>query len=441
MSQRSHYMGRAWVVSTTTFFTPNGVNTAAVRNLTVPPDRLVIEPPLFIPLDFSLQIVTNTGIASAQAFGTARLDPEITGTGIASAQAFGTTSLVQEIATTGISSAESLGTATVGYVVSLTGIASAQAFGTAAVDQSDPAITALGIGSSTGFGTAQTLVDPAPPAVVVVAEPRAASQIISFFKHVAVGSTDLNIAQSLWRGTGSPGAGDLGGIGAGYGRVCTSDTVGAWPLSLPPEGRTLTINEVQLGASDATVPWTLTVVDRVADVSLSYDEPTGPVKGCDLTGVLPPGEGALLILEVVEAFGAGTNTFNFVYTNQNGVSGRKTGNITTRPSGAPGSILTTTLFVPLQAGDRGILSLDSFSILRRGTDRGIFTAALVRPVMTMGVPAYYNFLQGTLDFQAPSASQIRDTACLTGLICPRSTSLPSAGTYYSGALRAEASPG
>lgn len=422
MSQRSHYMGRAWVVSATTFFTPNGVNTTAVRNLTMPIDRQVIEPPLFIPLDFSLQTVTSsTGIASGQALGAPAVGQEITNTGIASAQAFGTVALSGDIL--------------------VSGIGSAQALGSTSVALATPNVAVVGLASEVNWGTAQFIVEASPPVEDVVEPVRAASQIISFFKHVAAGSTDLNIPQSLWRGIGAPAAGDLGGIGVGYGRVCTSDTVGAWPLSLPPEGRTLTINDVQLGASDTTVPWTLTVVDRVADVTLSYDELTGPVTGCDLTGVLPPGEGALLILEVVEAFGAGTNTFNFVYTNQNGVSGRKTGNITTRPNSAPGSILTTVLFVPLQAGDRGILSLDSFSVLRRGTDRGIFTAALVRPVMTMGVPAYYNFLQDTLDFQAPAASNIRGTACLTGLICPRSTSLPSAGTYYSGALRAEASPG
>jgi len=79
------------------------------------------------------QTITATGIASAEAFGTAQLDLEITGAGaIASAEAFGSPTLlhVQVISPTGIASAEAFGTPAFSGAIGPSGIISREAFGT-----------------------------------------------------------------------------------------------------------------------------------------------------------------------------------------------------------------------------------------------------------------------------------------------------------------------
>tara|TARA_R100001198_G_scaffold87145_1_gene62144 strand:- start:936 stop:1433 length:498 start_codon:yes stop_codon:yes gene_type:complete len=86
--------------------------------------------------------ITPTGIASAEAFGTAAVTTGvvyITPTGIAGAEAFGTAviSSTVDIAPTGIASVEAFGTAVLSQTdtqdISPTGIASDEAFGTAVI--------------------------------------------------------------------------------------------------------------------------------------------------------------------------------------------------------------------------------------------------------------------------------------------------------------------
>lgn len=107
--------------------------------------------------------LSPTGISSAEAFGTPAITAgavDIAPTGIASAEAFGTpviTTGAVDIAPTGIASAEAFGTPalTTGSVtISPTGIASAEAFGTPIVaDEGAQIIVPPGIASAEAFGT------------------------------------------------------------------------------------------------------------------------------------------------------------------------------------------------------------------------------------------------------------------------------------------------
>lgn len=109
----------------------------------------------------SPQTVTASGIASAEAFGTATLTnlATISPSAIASAEAFGTASLtrgaVSVTITAGISGAEAFGTATVqrGAVsVSPSGIASTETIGTASVQPGSMTITVTAIDTSETLG-------------------------------------------------------------------------------------------------------------------------------------------------------------------------------------------------------------------------------------------------------------------------------------------------
>jgi hypothetical protein len=103
--------------------------------------------------------VTPSGIATAEAFGTARLDHGLTLTAIGSAEAFGAASLTvgQTISAAGaIGSAEAFGTARLDRGVALTGLASAEAFGTARLDFN---LSATGITTAQAFGAAAVNLD------------------------------------------------------------------------------------------------------------------------------------------------------------------------------------------------------------------------------------------------------------------------------------------
>lgn len=83
--------------------------------------------------------IAPTGIASAEAFGTAVVSQAVLATGVGTAEAFGTPVVSQAIVGTGIASAEAFGTTVVafgGFSLYPTGIVSAEAFGTADVELS-----------------------------------------------------------------------------------------------------------------------------------------------------------------------------------------------------------------------------------------------------------------------------------------------------------------
>lgn len=100
------------------------------------------------------QTITCTGIASAEAFGTASVKLNITGTGIASAEAFGTPSIKLNLSPTSIPTGETFGTPSVKLNITTTGIPSAEAFGIPTVSNAagTQTITVVGIPSAEAFG-------------------------------------------------------------------------------------------------------------------------------------------------------------------------------------------------------------------------------------------------------------------------------------------------
>lgn len=143
MAQRSHYMGRSGVVTTTTFFTPNGLNTAVLRRSTMPPSRQVIEPPLFIPLDFSLQSVTlAAGVASGEAAGSGRLDYEANPLAF-STEALGSPSLELLLQLVGIAPSEAFGSLSLLFAITPVSMASLEAVGVPSLPAESRTVTAL----------------------------------------------------------------------------------------------------------------------------------------------------------------------------------------------------------------------------------------------------------------------------------------------------------
>lgn len=83
----------------------------------------------------------------------------------------------------------------------------------------------------------------------------------------------------------------------------------------------------------------------------------------------------------------GGQSFTVSYTNSDGVAGRTSQAVVQNTAGAIGSVVTSATatngaagpFIPLQRGDSGVRSIQSVTML--GTDVGLFTLVLVKPIM------------------------------------------------------------
>lgn len=109
------------------------------------------------------QTVTTTGIATAEAFGTAVVTQNVVVTGIATAEAFGTVSVAQTVAPGGIASPEAFGApvltqAPINQTITPTGIASAEAIG--ALSLGGPFIFPTSIPSAETFGATRLVQYP-----------------------------------------------------------------------------------------------------------------------------------------------------------------------------------------------------------------------------------------------------------------------------------------
>lgn len=135
------------------------------------------------------------------------------------------------------------------------------------------------------------------------------------------------------------------------------------------------------------------------------------------------GEG-VQVMAVSVAGRTGGQTFQFSYTNSDGVAGRTSQTVIENAVSVNGSIVTSDRananargpFIPLQAGDTGVRSIESVTM--NGADVGLFALVLVKPLAQLSLrgidaPVEVNYLT---DFgQLPT---IVDDAYLNFIACP-----------------------
>ena len=168
---------------------------------------------------------------------------------------------------------------------------------------------------------------------------------------------------------------------------------------------------------------------RLLDYLLFYpfiDEGSTDEQTLTNTVTLPrhtTGEG-VQIMAVSVAGRTGGQTFQVSYTNSAGVAGRTSQTVAQNSVSVNGSIVSSDRanvnargpFIPLQAGDTGVRSIESVTM--NGADVGLFTLVLVKPVAQLSLrgidaPVEVDYL---LDFsQAPV---IADDAYLNLICCP-----------------------
>lgn len=135
------------------------------------------------------------------------------------------------------------------------------------------------------------------------------------------------------------------------------------------------------------------------------------------------GEG-VQVMAVSVAGRTGGQSFYFTYTNQDGVSGRTSRTVVQNSATAIGTIVTSATatlnsggpFIGLQAGDTGVRSIESVTML--GADVGLFTLVLVKPLLTTQILEQTAPTEESLLIEKASLPIIQDDAYLNFICMP-----------------------
>lgn len=177
-------------------------------------------------------------------------------------------------------------------------------------------------------------------------------------------------------------------------------------------------------------PLTMLMLDYIGfygflDESITGEQPldntVAPTRYADGRGVQ--------LMPVVVASQSGGQTFAFSYTNQDGVSGRMTRPVKMTTQAVNGTILHSLSagdqyggpFLPLQAGDSGVRSVQSVTIGGVG-DVGLFALVMVKPLATLDIrgidaPTEIDYLTDC----GCSLPEIQDDAYLNFTVLPVGT--------------------
>lgn len=138
------------------------------------------------------------------------------------------------------------------------------------------------------------------------------------------------------------------------------------------------------------------------------------------------GEGVQVIAVSVAAR-TGGQRFYFKYTNSDGVAGRTSGIITQNSVSVIGTLVntertlasSTSPFLPLQSGDKGIRYIESVTML--GIDVGLFSLILVKPLVNTQIRGIDAPVEVDYVIDHPSIPRIYDNAFLNYICLPQGT--------------------
>lgn len=181
-----------------------------------------------------------------------------------------------------------------------------------------------------------------------------------------------------------------------------------------------------MSSSATSLPLTFVLCDYLLFYPF-IDESTTDAQEMLNTVALPrytDGEGVQM-MAVVVAGQTGGQTFQVTYTNSDGVAGRTTTVVTQGTTAVNGTLITTMQatagcagpFLPLQEGDRGVLSVESVQMIS-GTDVGLFTLVLVKPLATMQLREQTAPVEREFWREFASAPVVKDDAYLNLIVLP-----------------------
>ncbi len=234
---------------------------------------------------------------------------------------------------------------------------------------------------------------------------------------VAIPSSQQGRWLDLWKHSGQPSHGDTPPTSAA---APTRETAGALGQTNPGGGEELYLNSLSVcgGVNAATTVGCLMVYDRLVHISgLSGTVTSAQTVGGTLTRYTgAEAAGNVAMVTVYTLIGTTVTTVTANYTNENGTSGRtsepqQTGGTGYREQGRA-------ILLPLAAGDRGIRSVESVTLLGTTGTAGDFGVSIIRPIAIVPflLPGAGGYRE--LVFNSPILPKIKTDACLSFLFLP-----------------------
>jgi hypothetical protein len=230
---------------------------------------------------------------------------------------------------------------------------------------------------------------------------------------------------STWTFTGQPTAGTATGVTLTATDLDRADT-GAFQIGRSAGDQYLLRLSANALTSSGQAPYFLLVYDRLLYYPMisAVSTSSQPLTNVATLPRYTDGVGVMAWLEVTTAFGTGTGTFTFGddgYTNSAGVTGRQHGvTVLTVASAAlnrlphgGGITLNNNYspFLPLQAGDVGIRSVQSVAFTAAHS-AGVCALVLGKPLAVISVPQFKINAEREFVFNLPT---IDSDACLSAL--------------------------
>lgn len=234
----------------------------------------------------------------------------------------------------------------------------------------------------------------------------------------SVANMTAGVLCSLWGSAGFPVAGANPGTGSGA--AADRTTAGAIPLAALGGGNTGYLARV---AASLGVAGSLVVYDRLVHTSGLSGTVASPTAQTVNTAALTrstDGEGVEAFLEWYADTGATVVTATISYTNSDGTPGR-TGTVALAATRRARTMLPITL----QAGDRGVLSVETVTLSATTGTAGNFGVTLGKRIAIVGAPLAN--ISYEADYARLAAPLVLDGACLAlAVLC----STTSTGLLY-----------
>ena len=234
---------------------------------------------------------------------------------------------------------------------------------------------------------------------------------------------------SLMRGGGNPAADTILGTGTNLAFQALSDTV-ATASGIPHGGNVggykVLLSAAAQTAAATTAPCVLMLVDMLGFYPITTVTTTG-AQTLNNTVTLPRytnGAGVQAFLTPSTVMGAATPNITLNYTNSAGTAGKATP--VTLPIGNSAAAVTSVVysgtgsgkygpFIPLDAGDAGIRSVQSIN-LSASYVSGVLNLMLCRPLLTLPITTLGVTAERDLVNQFASMPRVYDGACLHWLM-------------------------
>ena len=224
---------------------------------------------------------------------------------------------------------------------------------------------------------------------------------------------------SLWRYNATRGGGGAVPTAA---EATTRNTVGALKQNNASGGRELYLLGIEGWAS---LVGSIVLYDRLAHIGgLSGTVTTAQTVNLTSTryNTQATCDGVKIAVEIYTQIGATATTITASYTNQDGVSGRTTQAVV---FGGAGNRETERLqFLPLQADDVGVLSVQSVTLTATTGTAGNFGVTLVKDLVMATCSVASTGFQRDCVTGLPSLPKVMADACLAWYWLPTNTSVP-----------------